>query len=116
MISYELAKALKWPQPERDPHLPGEWITPDGGGHFLDLEAIYSPSLLELIATCIDQKEGNKEFALFFHAPGWSALIGCLHGGMLLGESPGEYEAQGETAEEAVAKLLLKLKTKNEDR
>ena len=55
LLPYDLANELKeagWPQPERDPHLPGGWISPDGGDHFLDDDAIYFPSISELIEAC----------------------------------------------------------------
>ena len=47
-------------------------------------------SLEDKIAKCIEKKQGNKEFALFYLDPGWRAEIGNPVTCVMLGESSGE--------------------------
>jgi hypothetical protein len=59
----------------------------------------------------INQKEGSKEFALFYHLDGepvWVAMLGneLPHA---LGESRGEYLGSGDSPEEAIESLRSNL-------
>ena len=100
----EIAKHLKdagWPQPDFSEAVAKYSVDPE--------TLVWLPPLKPLIDACIAKKKGNKEFALFFLNPGWQACIGLKYEGMMLGESPGEFEAEGIGAEEAVSELWLKL-------
>lgn len=66
--------------------------------------------LSALIEQVIGKKTGNKEFALFYLDPSWQAEIGNPSEAVMLGESTGQFCAQGNTAEEAVGNLLQKVK------
>lgn len=61
------------------------------------------------IARCIALKGGNKEFALFFLDPLWSAEIGNPTTCGMLGEVSDEFSGEGTTALEAVCNLRLEL-------
>lgn len=109
-LSFEIAKALKdagFKQPERDPHLEGDWVSIDlENAHFLDPDAIYAPSLEELIAALPRERtlpiimggKRNFPFQLIAHKNGWAAFYNNLN-----------YEAVGVTPKEAVALLWLAL-------
>lgn len=106
MNLYKLAKELKdsgWPHPKRYPNLPGEWIGPNGIDHSLDQDAIYSPSLAELLAACPREIDGHR-FMLGAWGKGW---VATYWKGAFVGN------ADGETPEEAVAKLWLVLQKKD---
>jgi hypothetical protein len=70
----------------------------------------------ELIAEAIRLKQGNKEFALFYcdydeHSAysQWQAHIGNPTTCVGLGEVSGEFVGEGETPEDAMAKLNIQL-------
>lgn len=76
-------------------------------------------SLSRLMRIAIALKDGDREFALFFHpahlanwktgevAPDqWHAEIGNPCESVSLGEAPAEFEGHGATAEEAVNDLI----------
>lgn len=72
--------------------------------------------LSALIATCILEKQGDKEFALFYFGgtnTGWRADIGCPSKHVSLGEIDAEISADGETAETAVFNLLTTIMKAN---
>lgn len=62
-----------------------------------------------LIEACLAKKVGDKELGLFY-LPGllhpWTVGIGNPLGVVSLGESSGEYTAEGATLEEALQNLL----------
>lgn len=62
--------------------------------------------LSDLIAQVIAAKTGNKEFALFYTGDGWEAHVGNPTNCVCLGEVPGDISAGGDSAEEAVTRLL----------
>ena len=104
MIDYKLALALKeagFPQKEE-----GLYITKEN--HLIKALAvhnkkdlIYVPTLSEFIEACGDRfGELTKNYA------DWSAGGGKMNG---VDEIAWEFEAKGETSEEAVANLWLKL-------
>ena len=65
--------------------------------------------LNSLIAQCIEKKRGDKEFALFYSGRilrPWLAMIGNQNKHAMLGETGGDFEADGRTALEAVKSLL----------
>jgi len=71
--------------------------------------------LSKLIAGCLEIKQGNKEFALFFadydeagFKP-WRAEIGNTCAAVSLGESTGEFCGEGMTPKEAVIDLQAKI-------
>lgn len=67
-------------------------------------------SLSELIACAVENKSGNKEFALFrFESGHWMAMLGNPSSFCLLGENDGEFDADGDTAEEAVKNIIEQL-------
>lgn len=63
-------------------------------------------TLERIIAECIAAKPGNKEFALFFDLGTWTAMVGNPSPSVTLGEVYGEVVESGETATEAVTRLL----------
>lgn len=111
MITYELALELKKAgfAPSRS-----ELIKWPADVTDCDMDARnYAPGLSELIDACIEAKEGNNEFALFFfdRSTCWWADIGNSSP-VMLGEVQGEFRGEGTTKEEAVARLWLALKVK----
>lgn len=67
-------------------------------------------TLDQLIQACIAKKVGNKEFALFFIPPDWSADIGNPTSVVMLGEARGEIcSDEHPTAIAAVAQLLERI-------
>ncbi len=78
-------------------------------------------TLADLINACIEAKQGDKAFALFYEPADeggpdwlpWSAMIGNPDPEVRLGESTGEYSADGHSPEEAVAALLGMLKAES---
>lgn len=109
-ISYDLAKTLEragWPQPDyKAGHGNGHWIQ-DGSkkGKAKVLSTVYAPSLSELIAACPRAIDGYR-FTLGVWGDGWIATywIGAFVG-----------TPDGDTPEEAVARLWLTLKRGGED-
>ena len=72
--------------------------------------------LKALIDQAISMKEGNKEFALFYHPTGnaqtdWSADLGNPCSSVNLGESTGEFQSDCcSTPEAAVQDLIEQLR------
>ncbi|MBS9405376.1 type II toxin-antitoxin system VapB family antitoxin [Halomonas sp. TRM85114] len=68
--------------------------------------------LNKLIIKCVDKKEGSREFALFYMLDGepvWKAMLGNEQVFAPLGESCGEFQGRGTSAEEAVESLYRNL-------
>lgn len=67
-------------------------------------------TLTDLIQKAVSLKQGDTDFALFFHhGGGWTAMIGNTCKYVLIGESDPEFSAHGDTAEQAVQDLITKL-------
>lgn len=57
----------------------------------------------------IKNKTGNKELAIFYNEGNWNFMLGNTHTYVSLGESVGEFEADGETLEEAINNMKQKM-------
>lgn len=119
MISYDLAKELKeagWPQPESGNDL--NFVYSGGICGRSDaraLDAVYAPSLSELIAAIPTVIDGKKALlTLYRDEDGCSAAIETEEA-VPVGEMQGKEvrqiaDSEGEEMDEAVARLWLKLK------
>jgi len=68
--------------------------------------------LSKAIAACIEAKQGNREFALFYFDDGWRAEIGNgIH--IILGEACAELSFDHANAIDAVNGLLMKIRDDN---
>lgn len=100
MITYELAKQLKdagFPQKIRQGVFGYEWSEKLPDGNLWVNGMAYKPTLSELIEAC-----GDRFSTLTKDFPGWRCW----------GKPNPEWDVQGSTPEEAVAKLYLNI-TKN---
>lgn len=112
-MNYELAKQLKdagfpqFGQPRTYAYKLGlERIL---GPYLTSADEFYVPTLSELIAAC-----GDHEFHLHFvqHERKWQTWISLLKAAYVADE---EHSGEGQTPEEAVARLWLALNTKPHD-